>query len=121
MTYGADVVSIAATTSGVSGTITVPSGAKLNNMTLAYVEAANAGDVPTIIELTWTNSPSPLRFVPNALAEVVGTAAAGGAMVMLPDENCLIPLNVIVVNATVVTVKVTSTGNLTVKIGLEWS
>jgi len=119
MTYGADVVSIAATTSGVTGTITVPSGAHLRSLSLAYVEAANAGDVPTIIELTWAQAPTPLRFTPNGWGAVVGTAATTGDVHMIADQ-VTIPLDVVVGNATTVTIKVTSTGNLTVKIGLEW-
>jgi hypothetical protein len=119
MPYGADVVSIAATSSGVSGTITVPSGAHLRSLSLAYVESANAGDVPTIIELSWAQSPSPLRFVPNGWGAVVGTPVTTGDVHMIGDQMT-IPLDVVVNNATTVTIKVTSTGNLTVKVGLEW-
>lgn len=118
--YGADMVSINATTSGVTGTITVPSGAKLRNLSLSYVAVVNVPDTPIIIELTWANSPTPLRFTPNVWGQVTGTSVTGGETTLLPDESCLIPLDVTVQNATTVTVKVTSTGNITVKIGLEW-
>jgi len=120
MVYGADVVSIAATTAGVSGTITVPSGAHLRNMTFACNPTAAAAEVVTIIELTWANSPTPLRFTPNMIGVLAGTAVTSGSVALMSDENCAIPLDVVVSNATVVTIKVTSTANLTVKLGLEW-
>jgi hypothetical protein len=118
--YGADVVAIAATTSGVTGTISVPAGAHLRTLSWAFVETANTADVITIIELTWANAPTPLRFTPNAWACNVGTTVTGGQITMVADENLAIPLDVIVANATVITVKVTTTGNLAVKIGVEW-
>lgn len=120
MVYGADVVSIAATTAGVTGTITVPSGAHLRNLTMAVAEVAAAADVVTIIELTWAQSPTPLRFTPNHIGIVKGTAVTSGSSCVVSDSNDFIPLDVIVANATLVTVKLTSTGNITVKIGLEW-
>jgi len=120
MVYGADVVSIAATTAGVSGTITVPSGAHLRNITLACSPSAAAAEVVTVIELTWANSPTPLRFTPNMIGVAAGTAVTSGSVSILSDENGMIPLDVVVSNATVVTIKVMSTANLTVKLGLEW-
>ena len=120
MVYGADVVSIAATTAGVTGTITVPSGAHLRNITFACNPSAAAAEVVTIIELTWANSPTPLRFTPNMIGTMAGTAVTSGTVSIISDENCMIPLDVVVSNATVVTIKVTSTANLTVKLGLEW-
>jgi hypothetical protein len=54
----------------------------------------------------------------------MGTPAGSAAISLISDEDtnnpCHIPLEVIVQNATTVTIKVTSTGNLAVKIGLEW-
>jgi hypothetical protein len=120
MTYGADVVAIAATTSGVTGTIKVPQGAHLRNLSLGFTESANGADVVTIIELTWTGSPTPLRFTPNQWAQAIGTPAAGGQVTLVADENCMIPLDVRVEKDNLVTIKVTSTGNLATKIGLEW-
>lgn len=118
--YGADVVAIAATSAGVTGTITVPSGAHLRNMTVGYVATVNVPDTPIIIELTWANAPTPLRFTPNAWGQLTGTSVTGGQTTMIADENMMIPLDVTVKNAVAVTVKVTSSGNLAVKIGLEW-
>jgi hypothetical protein len=120
MVYGADVVSIAATTAGVTGTITVPSGAHLRNITFACAPTAAVAEVITIIELTWANSPTPLRFTPNMIGVMAGTAVTSGTVSLISDENCAIPLDVVVTNATVVTIKVTSAANLTVKLGLEW-
>ena len=117
--YGADVVSIAATSSGVTDTITVPSGAHLRNISLSCTQV-NTGAVITILELSWPQSPNPLKFVPNAWAAVIGTSVTGGQVSMMQDEKNRLPLDVIVVNATLVTIKVTTTANLTVKIGLEW-
>jgi hypothetical protein len=120
MAYGADVVAIAATTAGVTGTITVPLGAHLRNMSIGFVESANGIDVISIIELTWASSPTPLRFTPNMFSMTNGTPATGGNIIVVPDNNMLIPLDVTVQKANTVTIKVTSTGNLAVKIGLEW-
>lgn len=119
MVYGADTVSIAATTAGVTGTITVPEGAHLRNITIGFTQV-NTGTIVTIIELTWAQSPTPLRFTPNQWSNIIGTSVTGGQVNMIPDENCMIPLDVVVSKATVVTVKATSTANQTVYIGLEW-
>jgi hypothetical protein len=111
-TFG-DTVSIAATTTGVTGTITVPKDAHLIGIDLAFTGAAGA--IPTIIQLTWPNSPSQMSFVPN-IGAVFATSGCG-----LATMNAVaIPLDVVVTNATVVTVKVTSTANVTVRVGLRW-
>ena len=120
MAYGADVVAIAATSAGVTGTIKVPQGAHLISLSLGFTEGANGADVVTIIELTWTSAPTPLRFTPNEWAQAVGTPAAGGQVTLVADDNCLIPLDVRVEKDNLVTIKVTSTGNLATKVGLEW-
>lgn len=124
MPYGADTVAIAATTSGVTGTIIVPAGVRLKQMTFAYAPTTVLPEVITIIELTWANAPTPLRFVPNILSFKMGTPAGSASISLISDEEasnpCHIPLDVTVKNATTVTVKVTSTGNITVDIGLEW-
>ena len=108
-----DQASIAATTSGVSGTIKVPLGAKLVGMDLAFTGAAGA--IPVKIELTWAGSPAPLKFTPN-LASVFATP--GGAISIM--NAIAIPLDVNVAKATEVTVTVTSTGNVTTIEGLRW-
>jgi hypothetical protein len=114
-----DVVSIAATTSGVTGTITTQYGAHLRKINLAWTQAAT-GDLPQIIELTWTGSPTPLRFVPNAISMVAGTPVGGNANLMGDSDGLEIPLDVTMEKADVLTIKVTSSGNLTVKISVEW-
>ena len=120
MVYGANTVAIAATTGGVTGTITVAVGAHLRSLSLGFVETANTADVVTIIELTWASAPTPMRFTPNLWGVNVGTAVTGGQVTLVADEGTLIPLDVIVEKDNTVTVKVTSTGNLAVKVGLEW-
>lgn len=112
MTYE-DSVSIAATSSGVSGTITVPKGVHLIGMDIVFTGAAGA--IPTIIKLSWPSSPQPLSFTPN-LQSVFATPG-GGISTM---NGIAIPLDVIVKDATVVTLTVTSTANVTVQIGLRW-
>lgn len=119
MVYGADTVSIAATTAGVTGTITVPSGAHLRNMTLAMTQV-NTGTIISTVELSWAQCPTPLRFIFNMWSAIIGTSVTGGQINLLSDEKMQLPLDVIVANATLVTIKVTSTANQTVYIGLEW-
>jgi hypothetical protein len=108
-----DQASIAATTSGVSGTIKVPLGARLVGLDLSFTGAAGA--IPVKITLSWANSPQPLNFTPN-LASVFATPA--GAISIL--NAIAIPLDVNVTKDTTVTVTVTSTGNVTTIVGLRW-
>jgi hypothetical protein len=109
-----DQVSIAATTSGVAGTITVPMGAHLVGLDLSFTGAAGA--IPVKISLSWTQSPQPLTFTPS-LASVFATPA--GAISIM--NAIAIPLDVTVQKATSVTVTVTSTGNVTTIVGLRWA
>jgi hypothetical protein len=108
-----DSVSIAATTAGVGGTITVPAGAKLIGMNLAYFSATAV--VPTKVSITWQGSPRNFDFVPNVMS-MLGTS--GGAMCM--GATPTIPLNVVVNSANTVTITITSSGNLTVQVSLMW-
>ena len=108
-----DQVSIAATTSGVAGSITVPQGCHLIGLDLAFTGAAGA--IPVKIALSWASSPQPLTFTPN-LASVFSTPA--GAISTL--QGIAIPLDVVVAKATAITITVTSTGNVTCVIGLRW-
>lgn len=108
-----DQVSIAATTSGVSGTITVPLGARLVGLDLSFTGAAGA--IPVKITLSWPSSPQPLNFTPS-IASVFATP--GGAISLMNAIG--IPLDVSVGKATTVTVTVTSTGNVTTIVGLRW-
>jgi hypothetical protein len=112
-----DVVSIAATTAGVTGIITVGKGARLKSLSMAFTQNVTA-DLPQIVELTWVESPTPLRFVVPAISMIAGTAVGGQADL---NDAINLPLDVVVEKGDVVTVKVTSSGNLTVKIGLEWN
>lgn len=114
-----DVVSIAATISGVTGTITAQIGAKLRCVKLAWTQTGTS-DIPTVIELTWAGCPTPLRFVPNVISIIAGTAVGGDAQLMSDMDGCFILLDVTMEKADVLTVKATSTGNLTVKISVEW-
>ena len=118
--YGSNTVAISATTSGVTGTIACVTGAHLRNLSLGFTESANAADVVTIIELSWASAPTPLRFTPNEWGQAIGTPAAGGQVNIVSDENVMIPLDVVMEKDNTLTIKVTSTGNLAVKIGVEW-
>lgn len=108
-----DTASIAATTAGVSADIKVPTGAKLVGINLAYFSATAA--IPTKVSIAWQNSPRNLDFVPNVMS-MLGTS--GGSMCMAPTPT--IPLNIAVVSANVVTITITSSGNLTVQASLMW-
>ena len=108
-----DSVSIAATTSGVAGTIKVPTGAKLIGMNLAYFSATAA--IPTKVSITWQNSPRNLDFVQNVIS-MLGTS--GGAMSF--GATPTIPLNITVSTANEITITITSSGNLTVQVSLMW-
>jgi len=114
-----DVVSIAATTSGVTGTITTGIGARLKCVKLAWTQTVTS-DIPTIVEFTWAGCPSPLRFVPNVISIIAGTAVGGNANLMSDMDGCIINLDVTMEKADILTVKITSTGNLTVKASVEW-
>jgi hypothetical protein len=108
-----DQASIAATTSGVAGTINVPLGARLKGLDIAFTGAAGA--IPVLISLSWPGSPQPLNFTPS-IASVFATPGAAIAIL----RAIAIPLDVTVDKATIVTVTVTSTGNVTTIVGLRW-
>jgi hypothetical protein len=112
MSYS-QVVSIAATTAGVAGTITVPAGAHIIALDIAFTGAAGA--IPVKFALSWPQSPQPLNFTPN-LASVFATPGAGISI----QAAYAIPLDVTVDKATVVTITVTSTANVTIEVGLRW-
>lgn len=114
-----DVVSIAATTAGVTGTITTSVGARLKNIKLAWTQTVTS-DIPTVVELSWAGCPSPLRFVPNAISILAGTASGGNANLMGDTVGFSIVLDVTMEKADILTVKITSSGNLTVKVSMEW-
>lgn len=115
MTLYSDVVSIAATTAGVSGTITVPMGARLLGLNMALVAADPI--VITSIEIKWAGLQTPIKYVPS-LTMNVGANGSGNAICKSP----LIDLRKLpaVANANSVTITVISTANQTVEIGLMW-
>jgi len=108
-----DTASIAATTAGVGADLKVPTGAKLVGINLAYFSATGA--VPTKVSISWQNSPRNLDFVPNAVS-MLGTS--GGSICIAPTPT--IPLNITLQGANVVTITITSSGNLTVQASLMW-
>jgi hypothetical protein len=114
MTLYGDVVSIAATTSGVSGTITVPMGAKLLGLNIAGTTGAA---IISSVEIKWTGLQTPIKFVPNIVI-CVGANGSGVGTCKTP----MIDLRKLpaVSNTNTVTVTVTSTGNFTVEVGLMW-
>jgi len=114
MTLYSDVVSIAATTSGVSGTITVPMGAKLLGLNIA---STGTTVVISSIEIKWTGLQSPIKFVPN-MVSCVGANGSGVGICKTP----MIDLRKLpaVSNTNTVTVTVTSIANCTVEVGLMW-
>lgn len=117
MTSYSDIVSIAATSSGVAGTVTVTKGAHLKALNLAWTQNAAAA-LPQIVEITFAGAPTPLRFVIPALSMVAGTPVGGSAS--MGQMGYQLPLDIKVTDATVVTLTLTSSGNLTVKCGLEF-
>jgi len=113
MTLYGDVVSIAATTSGVSGTITVPMGARLLGLNIACAGATLLSSV----EIKWTGLQTPIKFVPN-IVYCLGANGSGVGTCKTPmiDLRKLPPVS----NTNTVTVTVTSTGSYTVEVGLMW-
>jgi hypothetical protein len=110
---------IAATTAGISGTVTVATGARLRGINISFT--GTGADIPQIIELTWAGSPTPLRFVPNIQSFLAGAPAGCGQLAMLSDiDGFCIPLDVVVSGTNKVTIKITSSGNVTCYVTLEW-
>jgi hypothetical protein len=115
MTLYGDVVSIAATTSGVSGTITVPMGARLVGLNLAAT--ATSGVIISSVEISWTGLQSPIKFVPQiVISPGTNGAAVGTVKSPLINLSRLPPVG----NTNTVTIKITSTANITVEAGLMW-
>lgn len=114
MIYG-DYVSISASSSGVTGTINLPIGARLLGLDLNWNDADG---IPTIVELYANGLPQPLRFCPNIAGQVQtgNSAATGMANSPLID---LRPFGISSQQSTI-TIKVTSTAAATVVVGLTW-
>lgn len=114
MTLYSDVVSIAATTAGVAGTIQAPVGARLIGMNLAAT--GTAGVVVTKVNIAWPGLSQPMSFVPSMLVvPTTNGAAVGTCKSPLIDLTKLPP-----VGNNTITVTVTTTGNQTVEVGLMW-
>ena len=116
MTLYGDVVSITATTAGVSGTITVPMGARLLGLNIAGTENA-AAVVISSVEIKWTGLQSPIKFVPNIVSCVEANGSGvGTCKTPMIDLRKLPPVS----NTNTVTITITSTANITVEVGLMW-
>lgn len=113
MTKYGDYVSIAATTAGVTGTITVPDGALLADLTVNF---KGDGGIISSIELTAPNLPTPLKFVPPIGNSTTATNTIGVAV----GKDLIIPLGIQVRGTNTITLKVTTTANETVICGLTW-
>jgi len=113
MVLKSDSVSIAATSSGVAGTITVPNGARLLGINLNWMDADGS---PQRVELSWAGSPYPLKFVPQVCTQPQATQAS-----VMTKETPWIDLRGLVVrNTNTVTITITSNANATVVAGLMW-
>lgn len=116
MIYG-DVVSIAATTAGVAGTITVPMNAKLLGINVAAT-GTTASAILSKVELTWPGLQTPIKFTPSTLM-VDSTNGPGFGACETPFIDLRKLPNVKGTNT--VTITLTSTANITVKVGLMWT
>ena len=114
MTIYSDVVSIAATTAGVTGTINVPQGAKLIGINLSATDAT-AAIILSELAIYWPNS-NVYKYVPGII--VVGSTNGVG-ITMCKTPAIRLP-NLDVGGANQITIKLTSTANITVSVGLMW-
>ena len=114
MTRYGQTVAIAATTSGVAGTIVVPRGARLMGINIAFVAV---DDIPTKIAVTYAGQPAPLNFVVPLSAQTQTTQAS---VALFNLGQPLIDLNLVIDAEKTITFTVTSTGNITVRLGLMW-
>jgi hypothetical protein len=110
-----DVVAITSTTAGVSGTITVPTGAKL---VCLNISGQLATFVISKVNISWQGLAQPMSFVPNMMA-LYGTNGAAIGMCNTP----LIDLTKLpsVGTQNTVTITITSTGTVTgLEVALMW-
>ena len=112
MTRYGQTVSIAATTAGVAGTIVVPKGARLRGINLSYLMV---DDIVTKIAVTYPGAPTPLTFGVPTSAQTQTTQAA-----ISTYPTPLIDLDLMIDAEKTITITVTSTGNITVRVGLMW-
>ena len=113
MVLKSDYVSIAGTTTGVAGTISVPSGAKLFGINLNFNTIA--GGVRSV-EITWAGAPKPLKFTP-----MMGASSTGvGSAIAIADTPQIDLRGLVVGQANTVTITLTTAVNLTTIVGLMW-
>lgn len=114
MTLYGDVVSIAATSAGVAGTITVTKGARLVGLNLAAT-TTTASTLISKISVKWAGQ-AEVSYVPNVI-QVTSTNGPGFGTCKTP----LIDLHKLpAVGNNTVTITVTSLQNVTVEVGLIW-
>ena len=111
MTRYGQTVSIAATTVGVAGTIVAPRGAVLKGLNLAF---AVVDDIPTKIEMKIPGQKVRTYAIP--ISAQTQTTQASTAIWDTP----LIDMNISMDAEKTITFTVTSTGNITVRLGLMW-
>ena len=114
MTLYGDQATISATTAGVTGTIKVPDGARLVGLNISMKTAD--GGIISAIELIIPNLATPQRF---NFTHGFGSIATNMYGIALGDTPT-IPLNIPIKGAQSVDVKVTTTANETVYVGLMW-
>lgn len=113
MVLKGDYASIAGTTAGVSGTISVPSEARLFGINLNFNTIA--GGVRSV-EVTWAGAPKPLKFVP----QMGGISTGAGAALAMCDTPMIDLRGLVIGKANTVTITLTTAVNLTVVVGLMW-
>jgi hypothetical protein len=116
MTLYGDYVSIAGTTAGVTGTVSLPVGARILGLNLSMKTAD--GGIVTCIELLGTGLPTPLKITPKMVFSTIGTNMYGMAIAPSP----LIDLQKfgLSMKTGTLTIKVTTTATETVAIGVMW-
>lgn len=111
-----DYVSIAGTTSGVSGTIgTVPIGAKIIGLNVNF---KGDGGIISSIEIQATGWQRPMKITPKIANITTATNTVGISSAPSPVID-LTPYN-LVAKSNTVTFIVTTTANETVVLGLMW-
>jgi hypothetical protein len=115
MVLKSDYASIAATSSGVSGTVTTLGiGARIVGLNIAMKTAD--GGIISSIELISTKWPAPIKLVPTMAMNMVTTNCM--ALAFAPTPMISLERFGLVANSNTVTIKVTTTANETVVVGL---
>jgi hypothetical protein len=112
-----DYASIAGTTAGVTGTITTLGiGARIIGLNISMKTAD--GGVISSIELTSVGWPTPIKIVPSMAMNMVTTNCMAIAIAPTPMIN--LERFGLTVKSNTVAIKVTTTSNNTVAVGLMW-